>query len=162
MKHYWFTSTCESIYYKMFANCFGRFVFYDANCLYCCLLFYERPWRNWIRPKCGNEMSCLRRHWTTRQRTYRICEYQEIIYTCVRYVTGKQLNTYIDAYAGRTYEHLYFPSRIQTTSRATATLNARVTTAVKAFLKPYRFCNLFYAICWDYSVSSSWKVNIAI
>lgn len=110
-------------------------MFYDANCLYCCLLFYGRPWRDWIRPKCGNEMSCLRRHWTTRQRTYRICrvilgDYIRI-YTCVRYATGKQLNTYIDTYAGRTYEHLYLPLRIQ------ATLNARITTAVKAFLKPY-------------------------
>lgn len=45
----------------------------------------------------------------------------------MRYVIGKQLNAYIDAYAGRTYGHLYLPSRIQ------AALNARVTTTVKTF-----------------------------
>ena len=84
-------------------------------------------------------MSCLRRHWTTRQRTYRIRrvlgDYIRI-HVCVRYATGKRLNTYIDAYAGRTYEHLYFPPRIQATFRAA--LNARVTTAVKAFFKTLR------------------------
>jgi len=106
----------------------------------------DRGERGWIRPKCGNEMSCLRRHWMTRQRTYRIRGVSgDYIRICigVRYATGKQLNTYIDACAGRTYGHLYLPSGVQ------STLNARVTTAVKMFFKPYGFRNLFYAICWD-------------
>lgn len=99
----------------------------------------DRDERGWIRSKCGNEISCLRRYWTTRQRTYRIRGVSEdYIRVCTRmcYATGKQLNTYIDAYAGIN-GHLYLPSRIQ------ATLNARVTTAVKTFLNITDFASSF-------------------
>lgn len=100
----------------------------------------DRDERGWIRSKCGNEMSCLRRHWMTRQRTYRIRGVSgDYIRECtrMRYTIGKQLNTYIDAYAGRTYGHLYLPSRIQ------ATLNVRVTTTVKTFFNVTDFAISF-------------------
>lgn len=101
----------------------------------------DRGERGWIHPKCGNEMSRLRHHWTTRQRTYRIRGVSgDYIRVCtrVRYATGKQLNTYIDAYAGCTHGHLCLPSGIQ------ATLNARVTTAIKIFfnISQSLLCNL--------------------
>lgn len=114
------------------------FLFYDANRLWGCLLFYDD--RGWIRSKCG-EMSCLRRHWTTRQRTYsdprsiRKLYMGYGIHVCC--ATEKQLNTYIDAYAGRIYGHLYLPSRIQTI------VNARVTTVVKTFFKRTDFAISF-------------------
>lgn len=54
-------------------ECVFLLVFYDANCLCDCLtVLWETTTREgeFRYPNCGNEMSCLRYHWMTRQCTY--------------------------------------------------------------------------------------------
>lgn len=98
-------------------------------------------------------MSCLRRYWTTKQRSYGI---RGVLgnYIRIRIATGWQLNTYITACASCKYILM----DIYTFVREFSSSIECVITAIKIFPNVTNF-----AICWDHLILPSWKVvNVII